>query len=238
VILLAADDRLRLVTQPDHAAFAADVLALLRLPGLVGHPRRTALLRAVRLHDNGWQELDSAPLVDPASGRPYTFVDLPEPQRVEVWRRGAARYRESDAYTALLTGEHALALLGGRAGDERWDPLLADLVEQRETLLDRCNLEPPALLADYRFLDLADRLSLLVCTGAREPLERLGIRAWMRDGELVLDPFPLAGATTFALSCRHVPDRRYDGDADLGVTLAVARWETLPVRLVPAGAGG
>src|SRR4030095_7348030 len=103
-------DRLRLVTQPDHAAFAADLLSLFRLPALVDHSRRAALLRAVRLHDNGWRELDAPPPVDraaarpesagrelaapppvdPANGLPYTFIDLPRPLRLEVWERGTA----------------------------------------------------------------------------------------------------------------------------------------------------
>ena len=53
MIVFREGDRLRLVTQPDHAAFAADLLSLFRLPDLVDHPRRADLLRAVRLHDNG-----------------------------------------------------------------------------------------------------------------------------------------------------------------------------------------
>src|SRR6185436_2206871 len=113
-------DRLRLVTQPDHAAFAADLLSLFRLPALVDHPRRAALLRAVRLHDNGWRELDAAPPVDPANGLPYTFIELPRPLRLEVWERGTARYVDSDPYTALLTTEHALTLFAGEAATDGW----------------------------------------------------------------------------------------------------------------------
>jgi len=231
MIVRALDAALRLVTQPDHAAFAADLLQLLRLPGLVEHPRRAALLRAVRLHDNGWQELDAAPMVDRASGQPYTFLDLPDARRLEVWRRGTMRMVESDPYVALLAGEHALALSARRAG---WRELRTDIEERRPALLERCGVRGGDLLADYRFLDLADRLSLVVCNGWREHFDHHGVRGELRGEELALAaPFPLAGATTFTLSCRHVPARRYDGDADLAVTLAAARWEQVPVRVVP-----
>src|SRR5205085_2628059 len=80
------------------------------LRGLVAHPRRGALLRAVRLHDNGWRELDAAPPIDRSSGRPWSFVDLPPSLRLEVWTRGTARYVDEDPYVALLIVEHALAL--------------------------------------------------------------------------------------------------------------------------------
>src|SRR5438270_6922849 len=98
MIVKGEGDRLRVVTQPDHAAFAAELLSLCRLPGLVDHPRRGALLRAVRLHDNGWHELDAAPPIDRSSGRPWSFVDLPPSLRLEVWTRGTARYVDEDPY--------------------------------------------------------------------------------------------------------------------------------------------
>ncbi len=59
-----------------------------------------------------------------------------------------------------------------------------------------------------------------------------------RDGNIkaitraiALDPFPLAGATTFRVPCRRIPVRAYRGDADLGGELATARWEEMTVRV-------
>jgi hypothetical protein len=244
VIVREMDAALRLVTQPDHAALAAELLALLRLPGLVEHPRRRELLRAVRLHDNGWQELDAAPRVERASGRPHAFLDLPDALRLEVWARGTRRYREREPYLALLVGEHARTLFAHRRDADGWRELLAELDEARTELLARCALDDAALRADYRFLDLADRLSLVACNGWREPLEwepsageRLHgeLRRGERGGEeIALLPFPLAGATTFTFACRHVPVRRFDSDTDLAVALASARWESASLRLVSA----
>jgi hypothetical protein len=242
MIVLDEGDRLRLVTQPDHAAFAADLLSLFRLPGLVDHPRRAALLRAVRLHDNGWRELDAAPPMDPASGLPHSFLDLPRPLRLEVWERGTARYVDSDPYTALLATEHAVALFAAEAHqeDETRDgrrELLARLAERREELLARCGLDAAALAADYAFLDLADRLSLAVCNDWSEPFVRHGVAARLGKGGLALSPLPLAGATTFAVSCRWIEARRYAGDGELAVAIADARWTSFPIRVVPAPAG-
>ena len=235
-------DLLRLVTQPDHAQLAATALSLFRLPELVSHPRRDALLRAVRLHDNGWRELDAAPPVDPASGLPYGFIELPPPLRLEVWERGTARYAASDPYAALLATEHALALHADRAGAEGWRDLLPRLAERRAELLAACGLEEAELAADYRWLDLADALSLAACAGWSRRAERHGFALAPEppatDGDalaaqLRLAPFPLAGSTTLPVPCRLLPARRYGGDADLGAALAAAPWRSLAVRLAP-----
>jgi hypothetical protein len=231
-MIVARDGRgLRLVTQPDHAAFAADLLSLFRLPELVGHPRRAELLRAVRLHDNGWRELDAAPPVDPASGLPHTFLDLPRPLRLEVWERGAARYVDSDPYTALLATEHALTLFANRADEDGWRELLSRLAETRAALLGRCGLDQDELAADYRFLDLADRLSLVVCNHWSNPFTHQGLTGRLGEEGLELSPFPLAGATTFQVACRWIEPRRFGGDGDLAVTVAAARWGSFPVRV-------
>lgn len=226
-------ERLRLVTQPDHAAFAADLLSLFRLPELVERPRRAGLLRAVRLHDNGWRELDAAPTVDAVTGMPHTFLDLPRPLRLEVWERGTARYVDSDPYAALLATEHALTLFANQVDAEGWRDLLPRLAERRAELLDRCGLDAAELAADYRFLDLADRLSLVVCNGWNEPFAHHGLSGKLGEEGLALSPFPLAGATTFQVPCRWIEARRYGGDGDLAVTLAAARWGSFPLRVVP-----
>ncbi|HEX2162583.1 MAG TPA: DUF3891 family protein, partial [Thermoanaerobaculia bacterium] len=66
----------RVVTQPDHARFAGELVALWRAHGVPEHPRRDDLLFAVREHDNGWREEDAAPSWNAAAGRPHDFLSL------------------------------------------------------------------------------------------------------------------------------------------------------------------
>jgi hypothetical protein len=235
VIVRAEGDRLRLVTQPDHAHFAAAALALFRLASLAGHPRRGTLLRAVRLHDNGWRELDAAPPCDPRSGLPYDFMELPQPLRLEVWRRGTERYLESDPYVALLAGEHALALHRGREETAGWGDLLGRLAERRERLRARAGLSEKELAADYRWLDLADQLSLAACAGWDGARERHGCTFHLAGTRLLLTPFPLAGASTLRVPCRYLERRHFAGDAALGAALAAAPWRSFDVQLAPQG---
>lgn len=227
-----APGRLLLVTQPDHARFSAELLSLWREDGLPRHPRRQELLFAVREHDNGWRETDSAPHCDTGRGRPHDFLSLPREERIELWQRGTARFAGEHPYAALLITRHAIQLHRERRGEE-WQPFHDYLAELYSGLFEATGAAEEEVEADYRWLDLTDLISLAVCNRWSGPFERYGFRGQLRDETLHLDPFPLAGATAFRIPCRRIPDRPYRGDADLGGELAAARWEELAVRLAP-----
>ena len=223
-----------LVTQPDHAHFAGELLALWRGDGLPRHPRRNDILFAGREHDNGWREADAAPRWDGERARPHDFLSMPWPARVEIWERGTARFAESRPYAALLIVRHALNLHRSHPAPERAE-LLDYLAELQEGLRGETGIENAEVAADYRFVDLADSISLTACNRWREPFEHAGLRGRFQDGTICLDPFPLAGATSFAVPCRRIPRRVYRGDADLGGELAAARWGEMSIRVAPWG---
>lgn len=227
---------LRVVTQNDHAALAAELLTLWRREGLPDHPRRQEILFAAREHDNGWREADSAPHHDPASGRPHDFVSLPQAERRELWRRGVARHRQSRPYASLLIVEHASALHRSR-NDPEWRDLVERWADLAATLAAETAASSAEVAADYRWIDLADTLSLAVSAGWSEAFERGGYRVEPTPTELGISPFPYAGATRFHLACRHIPDRVYASDGDLALELARARWRQVEVRVRPLDAG-
>lgn len=230
MIVATRDSRHLMITQPDHARFAAELLSLWR--PLAGHPRREELLFATREHDNGWRETDAAPHWDPERGRPHDFLSLPREERIELWQRGTARFAREHPWSALLITRHAVRLHQERSGEE-WRPFREYLDELYGSLMEATGASPEQVDEDYRWLDLADLISLGVCNRWSEPFGRYGFRAHLQDQTLHLDPFPLAGATGFRIPCRRIPVRAYRGDADLGGELAAARWEELPVRVAP-----
>ena len=231
MIVVDEGEHLRVVTQPDHARFAAELLSLWRTGDLPGHPRREWLLFAVREHDNGWREADAAPTVDRTTGMPLDFLTMPPVVRCEIWRRGIERYATRHPYTALLIAEHVEAL--NRPADALLEQLFDAVQPQRNRWLVELGLDRFTVGRDYGWLRLADRLSLALCSQGTDWLQNLGIRATLGSRCLELDPFPLAGATTFEIPVRRIPNRCYDGDTDLGVALARARWSVERVRLVP-----
>ncbi len=231
MIVVDAGDSLRFVTQGDHAHFAADLLSLCRLPELENHPRREALLEAVREHDNGWRELDAAPRVEPATMTPHTFETLPGDERRKLWSRGTRRLSEGNPQVALLITQHALALHQDLGGEATWDAWLEEMSDFRADLLEETDLTQDQLDRDHEYLRFADRCSLAVCTDRKEPFVGLGAQVVFAQGSLQIDPLPLVGATSFSIRCRWLPKRPYASDLDLGSELAAARWQTFGVRV-------
>jgi hypothetical protein len=233
MIVVTEQDTWLFITQPDHAAFAAELLSLWRAEGVPDHPRRAALLFAVREHDNGWREADAAPRWDQERRRPHDFLTMPREARIEIWERGVSRFAGERPEAALLITRHARRLHRDRRGDAEWVGLLETLDELERGLVEATGATEAEIAADDRLLDRADLLSLAACNGWTDPFERHGVRARLRDGILSLDPFPLAGATTFRVPCRRIPIRDYGGDAALGGELAAARWGDLTIRVAP-----
>jgi len=255
MIVLPRTDGYRCITQPDHAHLAGELMTLWRSHGLPENPRRKDLLHAIREHDNGWRETDAAPHLDTERQHPHDFLSLPLPERLGVWPRAVDRYAERRPYSALLIAHHARALYEEHRGDEEFAELFEALDARREKLVDLLegSADPPdperleeleeRLKEDYPFLAFADLASLAVCNGWTEPFEgslpggTVQGRFHGETGTLTLEPFPLAGTTTFRVPCRHLPARSYTGDADLAVELATARWEEMRVRVEPESSG-
>jgi hypothetical protein len=233
VIVVDRGPELRFVTQPDHAHFSGELLGLWRANGLPEHPRRAEILFAGREHDNGWRETDAAPRWNAAAGRPHDFLSIPREDRIALWQRGTARFAGSHPYASLLVTRHARTLHRDRAGDPDWRELMDYLEELERGLAEETGVASAKIAADYRFVDLGDLISLAALNGAPERFSRHGTSG-RRDGDtILLDPFPLAGATAFDVPCRRIPNRAFAGDADLGGELVAARWETVRVRVAP-----
>lgn len=235
MIIVREGAELRLVTQGDHAHLASELLGLCRFPELLESSHREKILRAVLEHDNGWREVDSAPPLDAESGRPYSFRTLPDETRRHLWTRGCQRYRNTDPLVAVLIVEHALQLHGRWLDAPDWSDWWKELDELRAELLEELDLTVENLAKSYRWLQFADGCSLALCEERIDPFSVADTRVRVSSNTLVLDPFPLAGTTSFKLRYRRIPDRQYQNATDLGRALGTARWEARSVRVRPQG---
>jgi len=230
MILIRKEDRFRLITQVDHAHFAAALAALWRSDELPEHPRRDEILFALREHDNGWQEADSAPSIAPDTGHPRDFLGIELETRIEIWQRGAQRFRTTHPWESLLIARHALTLLAGTS-DDRWSAVAEEFREFEATTLEALGRTEGELELDYPWIHRLDALSLAACGAFGGSVDRPEIRAISEDGILALAPFPLAGATTFRLPYREIDARRYKSDLDLATELATARWQRMEIQV-------
>lgn len=236
MIVTVEGGELRVITQSDHAHFAAELLSLWRSDALPEHPRRQEILFATREHDNGWREADAAPHLDHGTGRPHDFMSMPAAERCEIWRRGVRRHAGERPYAALLITHHARHLHRDRQGEAAYAELFEELDALYRELAEETGADIATVEGDYRFLELADLLSLMVCNRWREDADLHGVSGRYEDGTLTLSPFPLAGATRFRIPVRHIPDRPYASATELAVELATARWGRETVRVSPIAA--
>lgn len=234
MLVLEEDKTLLLTTQADHARLAHDVLSLWIADGLPSNPRRAEILAAAANHDNGWWELDAAPLLEPSRRWPCDFRQLPSDERRRLWRASVER-SGARPWSALLIVHHARSLLAGNRSDPAWRDFFLWLDERGIEIEECCAHDLRELEADYSFLSLSDQLSLgaIGAWGSR----RLSWRHYdiaVTLGRLVFRPFPFAGSLQLRVAYRRISKRDYSGEADLGAELAAAGWQYLSVRVEPA----
>ena len=212
------------ITQPDHAVLAADLAD--RFDGLDVHPRRDEIRLAVREHDNGWRELDDEIVFDTANGRAFDFITAPESLKQSVWPLGIDRLAAESAYAAALVAAHALFVYSAHRAEEGWRAFFANQEARRDDLLARARVSLQDLERDYRFLALADLMSLTFCHGWIEPRERLAHSAACKGSTLVITPAVIPQSPfEIRVAARRVPDRRYESAGDLRAALDAAKPE-------------
>jgi hypothetical protein len=216
-----------LITQPDHARLARDIVASIRTePALQGAARETVLL-ATREHDNGWIEVDADPTIDPASGRPCDFIAGPANVKHELWPRGIRRAARADLRAGALVAQHAITVYSYRAGEPEWQPFFGPITAMRDELLRQVGAADGAAREafdrEYRCVRIGDSFSLQFCNGWTEPQETFGYTAELRGTTLLIAPDPFAGGSVpLRVIGRRIPARRYVNDADLRAAVAAA----------------
>lgn len=226
VIVRGEGPTLLLITQPDHARLAGDLVAAIQTEPALRTAARETVLLAVREHDNGWTEVDAEPTID-AMGRPLDFMTGPAAVRRELWARGITRVARMDSRAGALVAQHAVTVYAYRQGDPEWQPFFASIVALRDDLLQQLGLltgaPRQAFEDEYRCVQLGDALSLQWCNGWPGPEDTLGYRGTMEGEALRISPDPFAGTTVpLRVLGRRIPARRYRHDADLREALAAS----------------
>ena len=182
-----------LITQPDHAALAGRIMESWTADDFAASPRRADILRAIAEHDNGWHDVDAAPLVDPATGNLLDFIHAPDDVRQAVWPRGVERLAQTP-YAAALVAQHALEIYGRYRPEPLWQPFFVGMEAARERHLRRASLSIDELQRDYLFVRAGDLISLTFCNGWRAEQTIGGrYRVRLEGDELLVVPDPFAG---------------------------------------------
>jgi Protein of unknown function (DUF3891) len=229
VIVRHAGDTLQLITQPDHARLAGEIMQ--HTIALANHPRRDSILLAITEHDNGWTEPDAAPMIDPATGFPLDFISAPITVRQGVWPRGIARLAY-DPWTAGLVAQHAIAIFERYRSDNAWSQFFTVVESARQTMVGASGFSLDGLQADYRFLGFGDLISLTFCNGWSDAQQFGTWSVRLSGSQVVVSPDLFSGRSIpIAIAAKAIRRRPFRSDADLRDELAGAPVATLQAVL-------
>jgi hypothetical protein len=248
---------LLLIRQTDHAALSGELAARWGNADFAPLAPRDSMVTAAAHHDDGWRTWEAAPRVDPRTQRPYQFTDLPLAEHAAFYLTGVDEVAARDGYAGLLVCLHLSGLYQRRFGldpgmpvkrpspeeDRTRGAVLDQLAARQQALRQRLAeaqvpvrlLEEGHIWANYKLLQIFDRLSLYFCTRPPRsmtlgpaPVDYRG-----QDVELVLEPlggqavrvmpWPFdVSSLPVRVRASVVPDRAYPDDEDFRATFAAA----------------
>ncbi len=214
-------------------------------------PREEVCLAAA-LHDVGMAEWDLRPALNPDTGRPQSFLEMPLPVHVGLWAAAPGRLLTQSRYAALLVSMHGTALYAHRDTSSMSPPdreLVAGYLDSQRVFQDelatRLGADRPQLRRNQQLLWTWDAISLALClrwdplTLAEVPAPHgeldldLDLRA--REGDhFTLDPWPFAAAPVHVRCEGARLDGRYASEPELQQALRQAPIITLEFTLAPA----
>jgi hypothetical protein len=210
-------------------------------------------------HDVGMTAWERVPTLNAATGRPYTFMNMPTAHHVRGWAEAGRLALVQGRYPALLTSLHGTGLY------ERFHDWTRDTPEEAQAARDYLNTEhtfqeelltslradtiyaphatEEAVARNRRLVGLWDRLSLALCHGVREPIavhdvptatDPVTLTLTPVNGDplhVVVNPWPFRDASV-RLVCegRRLPDTFTD-ESTMRAALAIAPWVTIVTRL-------
>jgi Protein of unknown function (DUF3891) len=110
MIIQEQGDQLILIRQTDHAVLSG-YFALALGNKLFSRPEPfESFCLAAAEHDNGWNEWELLPQIDPKTFTAYNFMSIPTEEHIALYQRGIERLVRADRYAGLLVSMHCSGL--------------------------------------------------------------------------------------------------------------------------------
>jgi hypothetical protein len=243
-----------LVPQAEHARLSGEMALAWGAAPFERPEPADQLLPALFHHDDGWTHWDRRPEVDPASGRPLNFTEMPLAESLPIWQRSIYTATDFGPLAGWVVSGHFAALLEHR---NAWQPtsashgtvaggflsaqsaLRSELLAQWQRGHEKVRIRAIAERA-LQFVQFFDALSLWLCMAERTSPHTMPVPGGPEltliprtPREIELKPWPLVvPEIVLGLPARSVPVAQYGTPADL----AAARGVTVMLdwRLVPA----
>jgi hypothetical protein len=218
IVRKQADGSAIVMTQTDHSRLAGFLASHWGNDRFAPLQPWESVARAATFHDFGWLRYETRPEVNPDTGEPYTFINLPfNPQQLENYQWCADWLAGVDRYSALLVGMHRVGLWKSRYdtitypawryANVQWPQEIQDFIAREEPLQaqERARIGGDTIWTNYRLLQVWDLLGLYFTMSepyehAVEPVPtqydgdlRSGVRMELHplgDNRVRFDPYP------------------------------------------------
>jgi hypothetical protein len=218
IIRKQPDGEIRLLTQTDHSRLAGFLASHWGNADFASLEPYESVARAATFHDFGWLPYETNPDLDPATGQPFTFMNLPFRQsQLAAYQWCVDWLADIDRYSALLVGMHRVGLWKSRYNTISFPEWKFGNIKGPAELLAYIDREEPRQAAErdaiggqtiwtnYRLLQVWDMLGLYFTCGepyehAVEPVPtqydgdlKSGVRMTLHpltSSQVALDPYP------------------------------------------------
>lgn len=218
-------------------------------------PHEEVCLAAAQ-HDIGMTDFDLSPTLDPTTGFPHLFTNMPRTIHVDLWNRAARNLIPQSRYAALLVSLHGAGLYRfidvRDATEEVKGAVDAYLTEQerfQEGLLAALRADPSyaehatdsVVTRNRRLIQIWDLLSLRICMGFDSEVvhdvpaaeENLALMMVAHEDELRVsfDPWPFLDTRVSLTVEGRILSSPSSSEDELHDRLASAPWKTLRIQL-------
>jgi hypothetical protein len=203
------------IAQTDHSRLAGQLAAHWGNSHFTAPDPFDSMVRAASFHDYGWLRYETSPLIDSATGEPYSFLQVPlGTTQLASYQWSLDWMASIDPYAGLIINMHRTGLWKSRYGAithpkaytlTEMSPEVGELITRNEAWQQQARKEwnQDQLAANYRLMQIWDLLALYFC--CEDPYEEYiepvpvsytkndGIRISVkpaRPGQVVFDPYP------------------------------------------------
>jgi hypothetical protein len=248
VVLRREGDAVLAIGQPSHAWLSGQLARAWGNERFGALEPREEVCLAAEQHDAGMAAWDAAPTLNPQTGLPHSFVEVPVETHVELWSGAWEVVLPQSRYAALLVSMHGTALYAMRdlskLDDRQADLVRAYLTGQREVQRRlRESLDDTAGVdRNQRLIWTWDAFSLALCldwaphrlsavpTAGEEALDVELTPAGERT--VRIEPWPFASERVRVRTEGRRLDGHFADEGELHAGLRDAAWVTLDFELV------
>jgi hypothetical protein len=223
-----------LITQPSHAALAAEVASSLRAPAFPVPDAQ--MVRAIALHDAGWGIADAQAIMKSRSlqlSLPQSFAAIAIPQFLEAWEKSIETCQSSSPAGGYIVSRHFCRLAAHRLNSalkessqdaQKLEAFLKAEERRQKRLAGKQSLGVRQLEDFTDLLQFCDLFSLYVCSGAAESvtfpqLFGLALRVSNQPDGYALDPPVIPHGAEFAVAALRHPATREVSSREIAIRI-------------------